>query len=455
MHECRVSRWVLMASVGGLLLLPVSVIGQQTAKPEKPERVAQAVLYRPTPMPDRIVLTWTGDPATTQAVTWRTSVDVARAYAEIVVAGDGPQLEDRASRVDAATRPFKSELSECHVHTAEFKGLSPGTRYAYRVGDGANWSEWFQFRTAASAPEPFCFLYFGDAQSDIRGRWSRLVREAFCHAPRAAFTLHAGDLVTSAESDALWGEWFGAGGWLFATVPVIATPGNHDHVSIKKPDGSTVRGRLSRHWSAQFAFPDNGPEGLKESVYYVDYQNLRVISLNSIERQQEQVAWLERVLAENDRTWTVVTFHYPMFSMARERSNEILRTAWKPVLDRHNVDLVLTGHDHVYGRTGLLMPETTGANGQSAPGTVYIVSVSGPKMYDLSKKRQTEVRRVAEDTQLFQVISIDGPVLQYEARTATGGLYDAFTLKKRPGQPNELTEQVPDTPERRRPKKQK
>lgn len=80
-------------------------------------------------------------------------------------------------------------------------------------------------------------------------------------------------------------------------------------------------------------------------------------------------------------------------------------------------------------------------------GTVYVVSVSGPKMY--AGGSQPFVRR-AEDTQLYQVISIDGDRLRYEARTARGILYDAFTLKKREGQVNELIDQVPDLPERRR-----
>jgi hypothetical protein len=60
------------------------------------------------------------------------------------------------------------------------------------------------------------------------------------------------------------------------------------------------------------------------------------------------------------------------------------------------------------------------------------------------------MKRVAEDTQLYQIITIDGGELRYEARTARGDLYDAFTLRKREGEPNELIEQIPDTPERRR-----
>lgn len=82
---------------------------------------------------------------------------------------------------------------------------------------------------------------------------------------------------------------------------------------------------------------------------------------------------------------------------------------------------------------------------------MYVVSVSGPKQYDAGGSPR--VRR-AEDTQLYQVITIDGDRLIYQAKTATGKLYDAFTLVKRPGQSNELIEQVPDVPENRRMKSQ-
>lgn len=419
------------------------------ADQEAPSRVPDAELYRPSAMPDRIVLTWIGDAGTTRAVTWRTSTAVRRAFAEIAVADGGPRFREGARRVDAVTHPFRSDLSECHVHSAEFRELRPDTYYAYRVGDGANFSEWFQFRTAGAWEEPFSFVYFGDAQNDIRSLWSRVIREAGLSTPRAAFMVHAGDLVNRADSDALWGEWFLAGGWLNAVIPVVATPGNHDYASEKKPDGSTVR-RLSRHWRAQFTFPLNGPPGLEETVYYLDYQNLRIVSLNSNERVEEQIPWMKKVLSEHNRTWTVVTFHHPIFSVAKERDNAALRNAWKPVFDRYGVDLVLTGHDHTYGRTGPPAPvpgESVAADGPSAAsGPVYVVSVSGPKMYEVGSKPRAAMARVAEGLQLYQVISIAGPVLRYEARTANGEVCDAFTLRKRPGLPNELTEQISKVP---------
>ena len=74
-------------------------------------------------------------------------------------------------------------------------------------------------------------------------------------------------------------------------------------------------------------------------------------------------------------------------------------------------------------------------------GTVYVVSVSGPKMYEVNARPM--MRRTAQNTQLYQIITIDGDDLRYKACTATGKLYDAFTLRKRSGQINELVEQLP------------
>ena len=71
-------------------------------------------------------------------------------------------------------------------------------------------------------------------------------------------------------------------------------------------------------------------------------------------------------------------------------------------------------------------------------GTVYVVSVSGPKMYEL--QRHAFMKKQLANTQLYQIIHIDGDELRYEARTAIGELYDSFTLVKHPGKINELIE---------------
>lgn len=449
-------RWILLPAVAAALtavvMLQLAAGGRFADRDLIPPPPATASRNGPSSRPDRIVLTWTGPTGTTQTVTWRTSASYTRAVAEICEASPGPDLGARARRIEAVTRAVEIEGSKWSTHTAKFNHLLPGTKYAYRVGGESEWSEWFQFRTPSESPEPFYFIYLGDAQNDIRDLWSRVIREAYSDAPHPAFILHAGDLVNHGESDLEWSEWFESAGFINAMVPVVATPGNHEYVDAGYAEGKKLR-RLSGHWPAQFAFPVNGPPGLESTVYYLDYQNLRVISLDSNERQDQQIAWLDAVLSENGLAWTVITFHHPIFSPAQERDNPELRAAWKPVFDRHRVDLVLSGHDHSYGRTGLIAGDTNAASGSDTrvepTGTVYVTSVSGPKMYDLAKVRLGELSRVAEQTQLYQIIHIDGDTLTYEARMANGERYDGFALKKHAGRRNEFIEQVPEYPERR------
>jgi 3',5'-cyclic AMP phosphodiesterase CpdA len=420
-----------------------------------PREVSSSEIYKPTPLPDRIVLTWSSDPATSQAVTWRTDDSVLRAYAEIAEAEDGPGFVNHSERLQAVTQPLADSAVTANYHTVNFVDLQPSTKYAYRVGDGVNWSEWNQFTTASDQAEPFTFVYFGDAQEEVHSHWSRVVREAYKDAPRAAFLLHAGDLINRANADGEWGEWFAASGHIHRMIPCIATPGNHEYsgasisARLLRRRNAPAKESLSEQWRPTFAFPEHGPPGLEETVYWIDYQGARIISLNSNERIDEQTDWLRRVLEENPMEWTIVTFHHPVYSSKASRDNVELRDAWQPLFDEFRVDLVLQGHDHTYSRSGLMAHENvaTGVTARNpAAGTVYVVSVSGPKMYPLDQR--PIMRREAEDTQLYQIIHVEPDRLRYEARTATGRLYDSFSLVKRGRLANALVDHIPDTPER-------
>ncbi len=421
---------------------------------DQPAAVADEVTYRSTAMPERILLGWKGDPATSQAVTWRTDTSVAHAYAQISIAEVGPMFvpKAKAAQVDATTTLVRTDLGDRHYHAVNFTGLTPHTLYVYRVGDRTNWSAWIHFRTASAEPEPFSFVYYGDAQNDLKSHWSRVFREAFSDAPRAKFMLHAGDLVNRGNRDAEWGEWCAAGGWVNGMIPTIAIPGNHEYdynLFDQTPEEIANEERqLCLRWRARFELPENGPSELLETCYYLDYQGVRFVGMNSMEDFEQQARWLEPVLADNPNRWTIVTHHHPIFSGSKGRNNPEMRSAWQPLYDKYQVDLVLTGHDHTYGRTEQMRHEenlTTGLRTRSElGGTVYVVSVSGPKQYP---RNDFTFARRAEDTQLYQIISIDGEQLRYQARTATGTLYDGFALKKSPGKPNQLINQIPDTPE--------
>ena len=408
-------RWLGLTGAVIVLALGYQIAGQ------KGRKVADADIYRATPIPDRIILTWAADPATTAAVTWRTDASVTAAFAQIAVAEDGPAFPQKAKQFPAATEPGAD-----NYHSVQFTGLQPDSQYLYRVGDGANWSDWNQFRTAAAGPAPLEFLYVGDAQNDIYSMWSRLIRQGFASAPKTRFILHAGDLANRGVVDSEWGEWHAAAGWINRSVFSVPTPGNHEY-----PAGEDKLRRLTPHWRKQFTLPANGLPGLEETNYWYDIQGVRIVSLNSNERQQEQGVWLDKLLANNPNKWTILTFHHPILSTATGRDNKELRAMWQPIFDKYRVDMVLTGHDHTYGRSNV----ASGTSGQIG-GTVYVVSVSGPKMYNL--ERSPWMQRAAEDTQLFQIIRIDGDQLRYESRTPRGLLYDAFTLTKVPGSPNKI-----------------
>lgn len=404
--------------------------------------------YLPTSIPDRINLTVTADPSTSMAVTWRTATTVTAAKAEILPANADPRAIKEADQRTARTETLISpdgrykELTwkgvAANYHAVVFENLSPNACYSYRVGGGGGqWSEWFQFRTAEAKSNRFSFLYFGDAQTELRGMWSKVIRQAYAHAPDAKLMLYAGDLVNRANRDEEWGEWFDAGGFIHAMVPAMPSPGNHDY------GRGEYEMALSPFWRPQFTLPDNGPEGLKETCYFSDVQGVRFISLDSYrveetgEGLRKQKIWLDSVLSHNPNKWTCVVFHHPVYSTKTSRDNKRTRETFKPLFDRYKVDLVLQGHDHTYARGMKNIPmRKKGA----VSGTMYVVSVSGPKMTDHGVEKVPWMDRLEVYRQLYQVITVDGERLSYRSYTVAGRLQDAFDLVKQDGDVNKLVE---------------
>lgn len=395
----------------------------------------------PSKDPDRIILTFNGDPATSRAVTWRTDTSITKAVAQIAIATVNSKFTENASTIEATTEEFDLGLYKdnnsllVHYHSVVFEGLEPDKLYAYRVGDGdEHWSEWIQFRTAKANYSPTQFVYFGDAQNDVLDHLSRVIRMAYQTAPDASFVIHAGDLVNYAHRDQEWAEWFKAGGFIHSQWTAIPVVGNHEFMRT----GTSTPRKLSLQWRPQFTLPveQDLDEELHETVYSVNYQDIQIIVLNSNEKLEEQTEYLEKELKNSTAKWKILTSHHSVFSPAKGRNFQFARDHWKPLLDKYGVDLVLNGHDHTYAR-GHIPVRNVDENESGEIGTIYVTSVSGPKQYAVDDEQMKAYSAdgyqrdaVGEQTQFYQVITVENNTLTYVAYTVLGEEYDRAVISK-------------------------
>ena len=397
----------------------------------------------PSKNPDRIVLTFHGDPSSSRAVTWRTDRTVNESVAQISEATENSNFTISLKDFQATTEAFDlgkykgNNSFKVNYHSVIFKDLKPNTTYLYRVGDGKfYWSEWIQFTTAKKEYSNTKFVYFGDSQNNVLSQWSRVIRMANQTAPDATFAIHAGDLVNDAHKDSEWAEWYKAGGFIHSQWTTIPVLGNHEYWRLDEDE--TTR-NVSIQWRPQFTLPveKDLSKRLHETVYTTDYQDIRIIVLNSNFNLREQTKYVERKLKESTAKWNIITCHHSVFSPAKGRDFKFGREVWKPIFDKYNVDLVLNGHDHTYARGHIPEINETKKDADELK-TVYITSVSGPKQYRQDSSNLTEyllkngyeLDKAAQFIQFFQVITIDDNKLTYEAYTATGKEYDRFVIVK-------------------------
>jgi acid phosphatase type 7 len=214
--------------------------------------------YVASAKPDQVVITWSDDPRTTQAIQWRTSTATKRGYVQFEKKSD--QLlsgQRKPSRVRAETTKLQTPtlLNDPVVrrHTAVLRGLTPGATYVYSVGDGSpgGWTESAEFTTAPAEAKSFSFVYMGDAQNGL-DRWGTLAHNAFRSWPDAAFYIMAGDIVNRGAERNDWDTLFHNAEGIFDRRALVPAIGNHE-----------CQGGQPRLYLDQFALARNGPSRLK------------------------------------------------------------------------------------------------------------------------------------------------------------------------------------------------
>lgn len=385
--------------------------------------------------PDHVTLTWTQDPKTTQTISWRTDISTTVGQVRF-----GPDLTSadpngRSSIAAALTNTLEITGSAVNVHSATLTGLTPGMRYRYQVGYGSVWSNVYNFRTESREPAPFKFLVFGDSQSIDYGTWRTTLQAAVRNNSDAAFFVNMGDLVDVGQDYGQWESWFAASAGVIESIPVMPLTGNHECYTPERRFSSPY------FFTAQFALPGNGPEGMKRQVYSFNYGDVHFVMLDSQEGEQRrflpdllerQRQWLEEDLATTDRKWKVVFIHRPLYGNKPNGINENLRRAFEGVLDKYQVDLVFTAHDHAYARTAPMYNNKDGEVRDFVGGAIHVTTGrTGSKTYDNVSEKTWNVffhNPIAEP--MYLSVKSAGDVLTVTAMGVSGQLIDDWTLVK-------------------------
>ncbi|GMV99473.1 MAG: hypothetical protein AMXMBFR84_06120 [Candidatus Hydrogenedentota bacterium] len=380
--------------------------------------------YPASDRPDHIVLTWSDDPKTTQAIQWRTSENVHKGAVAYIKKADFKTVNPGkpvivAAQTEKLETPNVVNNPVVNRHTAVLLGLEPETTYLYAVGDGTEkgWTEYNEFTTAPEGIEPFSFVYMGDAQNGLE-RWGTLVHNAYNKRPDAAFYIMAGDLVNRGAERDDWDMFFENAQGVFDKRQLVPVLGNHEY-----------QGGEPELYLKQFKLPEHGPKEIApEKAYWFNYSNALFVVLDSNLPAETQAPWLDDILANSTATWKFVCYHHPAYSSGPERDNPEVRKIWGSIFDKYHVDLALQGHDHAYLRTYPMKGEQR--VGSAAEGTIYIVSVSGTKFYDQGDFDYKEFGLTNISLYHTLDIQIMGDRLVYKAFDIDGNLKDEFVIEK-------------------------
>jgi hypothetical protein len=337
------------------------------------------------------------------AVVMWTGVDLAAPAVVVWPASDPEASEEVAAIADPG-----APLSRGQQFELEIPLRRPGAIHCYRVEDGAEILAGPYGVTAAPPADgaPVRIAALGDLgfrTSDQRAVLAQLEQVEF------ELALLTGDIgYPDGALDEYEYHVFDVYAPLMRSVPFFPTPGNHDY---RTAGGAPFR--------QVFALPENGGPHGRERWYSFDWGIVHVVVLDSETLTVAQEAWLEADLLANRRPWVIAILHRPPFSAGHGGPSLPVRFKLHPILARHQVPLVLAGHEHSYERR---LP---------VDGVTYVITGGGG--------RGTRPVRAEPGTGFSQqvahhlYIEVDRDLLQLWAIDATGKTFDTLRLPRGPG----------------------
>ncbi|NIM12773.1 MAG: hypothetical protein GTO45_11765 [Candidatus Aminicenantes bacterium] len=185
----------------------------------------------------------------------------------------------------------------------------------------------------AQKAKPACIIIYGDTQENNHIH-RQLVDSMIMLNPAAVF--HTGDMVMHGENENHWKAFNTITAPLLKKTKFYPALGNHDFNSLLYFDN--------------FELPNN------EQWYSVDIGNIHFIVLDTnwhIFKHSQQYEWLVNDLKtiKPHITFRIVVQHHPPFSSGHHRLDEKhLGDSIVPLSEKYGVDMVFSGHDHIYER---------------------------------------------------------------------------------------------------------
>lgn len=251
-----------------------------------------------------------------------------------------------------------NSMSLATNHELRLAGLAPDTRYYYSVGSSTETlasGAGFWFVTAPVGGKPTRIWVIGD--SGEPGGASTVYR-AYTN-----FTATRPTDVWLMLGDNDYSRLSGAAAYqaaVFDTFPELLRQ------TVLWP--TLGNDESSTDYVQTFSLPASGEAGGvasgSELYYSYDYGDIHFVVLdsnNGAQTNDPMVLWLQQDLAGSTKTWTIACWHHPPYShgphnsdLASKFQQVQMREVVLPVLEDHGVDLVLTGHSHVYERSFLI-----------------------------------------------------------------------------------------------------
>jgi len=156
-----------------------------------------------------------------------------------------------------------------------------------------------------------------------------------------------------------------------------------------------------------------------ERYYSYVKRNVRFFVLDSNQMDPRQLAWLDTALKESDERWKICYFHHPIYSDGGRHGSDVsLRVALEPLFVKYGVNVVFSGHDHIYERT------------KPQKGITYFVNGSSGELRKGDTHPTAITAAYFDQDQAFSLVEIDQDELFFEARTRTGRTVDSGVIRR-------------------------